>query len=160
MLKIYVEKKSNKWSWNNNGSMKAYVSVAYLEKIAASGGSDIESEGTWESDDFHIQASGGSDIDMKIDTDELVVQCSGGSDINMDGRASKVSIMSSGGSDFNGRKLMTKEADIKSSGGSDVYIHVSEKLTARASGASDIHYSGDPKIRDIDASSSSDVERY
>ena len=160
-LKIYIDKQNWKWNkWNSTGPMDAYVSVANLESLTASGGSDVESRGTWKSDDFEIEASGGSDIEMTLDVDILEVTCSGGSDIDLDGSVDKLELTSSGGSDFNGRKLIAKDVNIRSSGGSDVYIHVSDKLVARASGASDIHYSGNPQIRDIDTSSSSDVKKY
>lgn len=158
-LKIYIE---NSWKqkWRNNGPMTVKVSTDHLERLTASGGSDVESIGVWKSDNFRIQSSGGSDIELEIDVDELEVQCSGGSDIDIAGRADDLEIESSGGSDFNGRKLKTKKANVRSSGGSDVYVHVTEKLVARASGASDIYYSGDPKYRDVDTSSSSDVRKY
>ena len=160
-LKIYLDKKNWKWNnWKNNGPIDAYVSVAYLDRLTASGGSDVDSKGIWKSEDFELIASGGSDISMSVDVKFLEIECSGGSDIDLDGSTHKLELISSGGSDFNGRKLIAKEANIKSSGGSDAHIHVTDKLVARASGASDIHYSGDPKIRDIDSSSSSDVEKY
>ena len=160
-LKIYIDKKNRKWNnWNNNGQMVAYVSVSYLNRLTASGGSDVESQGVWKSEDLKIIASGGSDIEMSVEVDFLEITCSGGSDIDLDGSTQKLDLTSSGGSDFNGRKLIAKDANIRSSGGSDAYVHVTDKLVARASGASDIHHSGDPQIRDIDTSSSSDVEKY
>lgn len=157
-LKIYIDKKN--WKRNNNGQMVAYVSVSYLNRLTASGGSDVESQGVWKSEDLKIIASGGSDIEMSVEVDFLEITCSGGSDIDLNGSTQKMDLTSSGGSDFNGRKLIAKDANIRSSGGSDAYVHVIDKLVARASGASDIHYSGDPQIRDIDTSSSSDVEKH
>jgi len=160
-LKIYLDKKNRKWNgWKNTGPIDAYVSVAYLNRLTASGGSDVDCAGKWKSDDLEIKASGGSDIEMSVDVDHLQVECSGGSDMDINGNADNLDLTSSGGSDFNGRQLVVKEANIQSSGGSDVYIHVTDKLVARASGASDIHYSGNPEIRDIDTSSSSDVKKY
>jgi len=158
-LKIYIKTNWKKNTWNN-GPMTVKLSTDHIERIMASGGSDVESTGVWKTDEFRIQSSGGSDIELELDVDELEVQCSGGSDVDVEGTADRLEIQSSGGSDFNGRKLKTKEARIQSSGGSDVYVHVSEKLVARASGSSDIYYSGDPKYRDIDTSSSSDVRKY
>jgi len=158
-LKIYIDK-NWKSSWKNSGPMIVAVSTAHIERLMASGGSDVESTGVWKTDEFRIQSSGGSDIELELDVDELEVLCSGGSDVDIRGTADRLDIQSSGGSDFNGRKLKTKKAHIQSSGGSDVYVHVTERLVARASGSSDIYYSGDPEYRDIDTSSSSDVRKY
>jgi len=159
-LKIYIEKGKKYRPWNNNGPMTVAVSTDHLERLMASGGSDVEGSGIWKTDDFRIQSSGGSDIELEIDVDELDVQCSGGSDVKIKGTAERIDIQSSGGSDFNGRKLEAEEVHVQSSGGSDVYVHVTKKLIARASGSSDIYYSGDPEYRDIDTSSSSDVRKY
>jgi len=159
-LKIYIEKGKKYRPWNNNGPMIVAISTDHIERLMASGGSDVESTGVWKTDEFRIQSSGGSDIELELDVDELEVLCSGGSDVDIRGTADRLDIQSSGGSDFNGRKLKTKKAHIQSSGGSDVYVHVTERLVARASGSSDIYYSGDPEYRDIDTSSSSDVRKY
>lgn len=158
-LKIYI-KDSYKYNYGKNGPMVADVSLPYLKKLMASGGSDVQSMGEWKSDDFRIQASGGSDITLKLIAESLEVQCSGGSDLDINGKVDDLEIQSSGGSDFNGKQLIAKEARIQSSGGSDVYIHVTDKLVVRASGSSDVYYKGDPAIRDIDSSSSADVRKY
>ncbi|MBT8219128.1 MAG: DUF2807 domain-containing protein [Bacteroidia bacterium] len=157
-LKIYFERGS-RWNWNNN-KMSAYVSTDQIEKLSASGGSDVEAEGRFVGDEMYINGSGGSDIEMTLSCDKLVVSVSGGSDIEVEGDAKTLKIEASGGSDFKGRAFEAKIVQANVSGGSDAYFNVSEELIARASGGSDIHYRGDPKRKDIDSSSSSDVKKY
>lgn len=161
-LKIYLKKKDGKgWKGNwNTGRLEVRVSTDELRSLSASGGSDVENKGTWESDEMKINASGGSDIELDIDVQTLNVNTSGGSDLNVTGTADILKLNCSGGSDFKGKSLMVKEAKVNSSGGSDAYINVSEKLVATASGSSDIHYTGNPQIKDLNSSSSADIRKY
>lgn len=158
-LIIKLDKKGGSWSWNNS-NVRVYVRTATLEALSASGGSDVYGQTAWKLDDFKIQASGGSDMDLEITASDISIQSSGGSDIELSGAADILKIQSSGGSDINAKKLIVKSADIRSSGASDVSIHVTDKLVVEASGASDVTYKGNPKIKDISSTSSSDVYGY
>jgi len=143
-LKIYLQKNYVKGRiWEKTTPMHVYVSIDELDRIYASGGSDVESTGVWKSDELHIIGSGGSDIELEIEVDNLEVECSGGSDVDIDGLAANLELNCSGGSDFNGRQLKTKKSIVRSSGGADAYIYVTDELRVRASGASDVRYSGD-----------------
>lgn len=144
VLKIYYEK-NNSWNWGSNSGnkkLKAYVSVKNLDKLSASGGSDVAFESVIRSNKLSISISGGSDLKGEIACDDLSLSASGGSDADLKGRASKASISASGGSDVNGYGLMTDVCRVVSSGGSDVSITANKQMDATASGGSDIHYKG------------------
>ena len=158
VLKISY-KEQGKLSWNISRKLKAYVSFKTLRAVSASGGSDVTVEGVIRSSELSIGISGGSDFSGGIEIDKFNVNQSGGSDINVTGVAKKVSINASGGSDFNGYGLTVDVCSVEASGGSDVEVTVSGELSARASGASDISYKGNPSVKESKTSGASTVSQ-
>lgn len=157
VLKIWFDwKEGLRLSMNNNG-LKAYVSYKTLDKLTASGGSDVSVEGTIEAGKLVINLSGGSDFKGKVDVSTLDINQSGGSDMNISGRAENLNISASGGSDFDGYDLVSDGCTISASGGSDVTITVNKVLDAEASGASDISWKGSATVKKARASGSGSV---
>ncbi len=148
VLKIYYEK-DRQWgfSFGSNRKLKAYVSVKMLDKLAASGGSDVYIDHTLSSDHLVVYLSGGSDFRGKVASNDLKLHASGGSDLYISGNAEKVSIEASGGSDVHGFDLVTNYCSISSSGGSDVRITANKEINASSSGGSDIYYKGTASSR-------------
>ena len=148
VLKIYYEKK-NGWNWSLHGGnkkLKAYVSVKNLDRLSASGGSDVSLETAIRSNRLSISLSGGSDLKGEIQCDEFSLSASGGSDANIKGKTSQAKINASGGSDVNGYALITDVCKVVSSGGSDVSITANKQMDANASGGSDIRYKGNATV--------------
>lgn len=152
--------------WENRGrgfwpdrNARVRVTLPVLTELDASGGSDVEGDGTFSGESLELNASGGSAIELDVAVTTLDVTASGGSDFELSGTADSIDVQSSGGSDVDARSVSAREADVGASGGSDITITISERLTAEASGGSDITYDGDPQDRDIDASRDSDVTR-
>jgi hypothetical protein len=146
------------WDWDDEG-YSATVTLPVLESLRASGGSNVETAGTFSGDRITLRASGGSDLTLDVAVDTLRVTASGGSDLDISGSANLLRVESSGGSDLDASDLIAKEADVRSSGGSDARVSVTESIIADASGGSDIQYSGDPQYEDIDTSGQGDVRR-
>lgn len=160
VLKIYYEKKD---SWNSgsntdNKKLKAYVSVKNLDKLGASGGSDVSLESVIRSNKLSIAISGGSDLKGEIICDDLSLSASGGSDATLKGKATQARISASGGSDVDGYDLITDVCKVVSSGGSDVNITANKQMDATASGGSDIHYRGNATAT-TSKSGSSDIRK-
>ncbi len=146
-------------SWFGFGTdgYEVHVTLPELVYLSASGGSDVEGESTFSKDNLEIHASSGSDLSLDVEVERLVVSVPGGSDVALEGTADHVTVQTSGGSDLHAAELTTKVADVSARGGSDISIDVVERLTADASGGSDVDYSGKPRDTDIDVSGGSDV---
>ena len=149
--------KIDNWKKRIRGGMDVTIHVPNLNKISASGGSDVYGKGNWEMDDLAISLSGGSDLEMELVANRLECNASGGSDIDLRGSADEIKINCSGGSDVEARKFMVRHCTVNASGGSDVEIHASESINASASGASDITYKGNPSKVKVHSSGSSDI---
>ena len=157
ILKIYIKEKS--WfnmKWDSK-PRKVYVSFKTLDKLDASAGSDVNSEGLLKLDKLNLDASSGSNVRLELAANELSVGSSSGSDISLKGAANKIQVDASSGSDIDANDLQAKICNASVSSGSDIKVNVSESLDASASSGGDIIYSGNPKTKDINESSGGDV---
>jgi hypothetical protein len=157
ILKIYIREKS--WfnmNWNT-APRKVFVSFKILDKLEASAGSDVNSQGILRLEKLDVDASSGSDIKLELEVNELSVGSSSGSDISLKGKATNMQANASSGSDINASELQAKKCNASVSSGSDIRIFVTEELDASASSGGDITYSGNPAQKDINESSGGDV---
>ena len=93
VLSIWYDYNSNMhFDWNNDRKMKAYVSFNDLDKLTASGGSDVDVDGAIKVATLSLHFSGGSDFKGKVDVGDVKVEASGGSDTKISGTAKNVSI--------------------------------------------------------------------
>jgi hypothetical protein len=155
-LEIRRKSSFNFFSWGGDPGA-VHVTLPTLVSLTASGGSDVRSEGTFTSDSLDIVASGGSDVALDVSAGTLEAVASGGSDIRLSGNARSASVQSSGGSDLDASQFTANEVDVHSSGGSDLSIAVRDKIVANASGGSDVAYSGQPTVVNVNASGGADV---
>lgn len=139
--------------------LKAYVSFKSLDNLTASGGSDVDVDGTIKTTSLKVNISGGSDFDGKVEASDLDITATGGSDLDITGNVKNLVLHASGGSDFSGYGLSADFCKLEASGGSDVEITVNKELNADASGSSDVSYKGSGVIKDLKSSGSSSVRK-
>ena len=156
-LKIYYEGDKT-WSGGNK-KLKVYVSFKNLEKLQASGASDVQVAGTINVKSLNLNMSGASDFKGAVKLNNLTLELSGASDATISGVTNSITIQSSGASDFKGYDLVTDVCNAKASGASDIHITVNKEISANASGASDISYKGSAVIKDQHTSGASSVGR-
>jgi hypothetical protein len=157
ILKIWYD---SKWgvSFSGTKNLKAYVSYKTLRSLSASGGSDVNVDGTISTNELALRVSGGSDFKGAVNVSKLTVRQSGGSDIRISGNATTLDVDASGGSDFKGYDLVAEVCMLEASGASDIEITANREISARASGASDIHYKGKPAVKEAKSSGASSVQ--
>ena len=160
VLKIWFDQEGWSW-WKNSGNkkMKAYVSFKTLDKLHASGASDVRVTGVIKSDDLDLNLSGASDFKGSVDVNILTIDQSGASDIDITGKAVNLKAEASGASDLKGYNLETENCTAHASGASDIQITVNKELNAHASGASGIYYKGTAVIKELHSSGASSVSK-
>jgi len=150
-------------------TLSAKVTMPDIEKIELSGGAEAEINGFDSSKnlsvnlsggshlngsvtagDVNLSLSGGSHVNLSGSANELVANGSGGSHISLSGSAENIVIKGSGGSHFNLQDYSVSDADINLSGGSHASVHVNGTLNVDISGRSEVHYTGEPTLGDID----------
>ena len=161
MIELKFDNKNSytNWVWKKNQVVKAYISFKALNKLIASGGSDIISQNNFKLNDLSIISSGGSNVNLDLSANYLKVVASGGSDIYLNGKADKFDITASGGSDIKAFGLIVEDINVVTSGGSDVKLYAEKSIKAVASGASDIKYKGNASKRNTSSSGAASINK-
>ena len=157
VLKIFIDTKGFHWGARGDRKLRAYVSCKVLDRLEASGGSDVYIKDVLKGDKLDLNLSGGSDLKGKITVGRLAIDQSGGSDSFISGTASELSVHASGGSDFHGYDLAADMCNVEASGGSDIHLTANKELNIEASGGSDVFYKGAAVIREMHSSGSSSI---
>ncbi|MEM9547422.1 MAG: head GIN domain-containing protein [Bacteroidota bacterium] len=155
---LYVKTKS-KMGWGNSVQVDVTVHYTNLDDIEVSSGCTVKSEGTITSNSLDIEVGSGSTAHFEIEADEVDADVSSGSTLKLKGKASKGDFEAASGSTLNADHLIIDDADVEASSGSSVFIHVNNRLDASAASGSAIYYTGDVKIKNIDAGWSGSVTR-
>ncbi|MBN9381463.1 MAG: DUF2807 domain-containing protein [Chitinophagaceae bacterium] len=159
ILKIWVDHKGFGWSTGNK-KMRAYVGFASLDKLSASGASNIFVDGVIAAVSLNIDLAGASDFKGAIDVRELKLDLSGASDARITGTVSGLTtVNSSGASDLKGFDLVTETCNAHATGASDIRITVNKELNVHASGASGVYYKGAAVIREMHSNGASNVSK-
>jgi hypothetical protein len=157
-LVIYFDGKGTT-RWPDRMNLKAYVSFKTLERLQASGASDVFVNGVINAPSLRIDISGASDFSGAVSVDVLDLHQSGSSDSRISGRAERLTVHASGASDVKAFDLTVDYCDADASGASDIQITVNKEISARASGASDVNYRGEGLMRDVKTSGAGSVSR-
>mgnify|MGYP004578486329 CR=1 FL=1 len=142
-----------------NGRNVVYVYSPDIREISAGTGATVKIDGTLEGDHLKLTAGTGSDIYGKIRYTSVDITSKLGSDIKLEGKAGVCVATATGGSDIDLKNLKCNEITATAKGGSDIDVYATDRVDLRSSGGSDITYYGDPKIRNINSSASSDISR-
>lgn len=161
VLNIWFDDKDRVIKWNTgNKKLRVYVACKMLDKLTATGASDVFIEGTLNTADLDIDLNGASDLKGRIVVSgKLKMDQSGASDARVEGSANDMTLKTNGASDFKGYDFVTQVCEVHASGASDVQITVIKELKAQATGASDIHYKGNAVITDLHSSGASSVKK-
>jgi Putative auto-transporter adhesin, head GIN domain len=140
-----------------NKKLRVYVSFKTLEKVTASGASDVVVTGLLEVPVFSLNMSGASDFKGQVKVNSLKVDISGASDVKISGSAADAYIEASGASDAKCYDLVTENCKVSASGASDINITVNKELNVSATGASDVYYKGTCVIKEMRSSGASSI---
>lgn len=150
----------NEKDFRNPTELRVTIYYKSIDQIDLSGAASLTSEDVLKSETLEIDASGASDIELKLDTEKLEADFSGASKVEFSGRAKKVEIDASGATVYQALELETENCEIDSSGAAVARIWVTGTLGLEASGASSIRYKGSPSIDIINISGASSVRKY
>lgn len=125
---------------------KIYVSLPEVTALNSSSGSDLIAKSLITGDKIELNASSGSDLNVKIKANEIDADASSGADIRISGETNTLHTNASSGADIKAKNLLAKVCYADASSGSDISVNVSESLTADASSGADISYSGNASV--------------
>jgi hypothetical protein len=158
-LKIYYDYKGINWAPNEKRKLKAWVSFKTLEKLHASGGADVNAEGTVTADKLDMKFTSGSSFEGKIAVKEITAEQNSGSGINISGNAGNIKVDVSSGAVFKGFDLMVDYCDAKATSGGGVRITINKELNAKANSGGGIKYKGSAVIKELNVNSGGSVKK-
>jgi RNA polymerase sigma factor (sigma-70 family) len=138
-----------------SGASNLEVSIeAKNVKLDASGASKIKLKA---SGDLNAALSGASNVEGSIESKTVKLDASGASKTKLNGSAKKAALSASGASNFQLGDFPLETANVKLDGASAATVNVKTKLDYSMSGASRLHYQGNPTIGEARSSGASSL---
>ena len=130
-----------------------------LNRLRASGASKIVAEPVLQSKNLKLRLSGASKLVAVVKCGTCTLDISGASKAEVGGDMDVCEAEVSGASNLNAEDFVTTTCVVSASGASNARVNCSSKLTAEASSASKITYSGNCTNNSIESSGASTVKR-
>jgi hypothetical protein len=124
----------------STSTLRVEIAMPSLNRLELSGGVHGSAEGFVSTNNFEIDASGGSVVQIQGKANDLIVNGSGGSQLNL--------------SDFS-----VRNAYVNLSGGTQAEISPSGRIDANLSGGSQLYYSGNPTLGNINSSGGATIQK-
>jgi hypothetical protein len=121
-------------------TLRVEISMPSLSRLELSGGTHGAATGFSSTNNFQMDASGGSRVQMQGQANDLTLNASGGSQLDL--------------SDYT-----VKNANVNLSGGSQAQISAKGRIDANLSGGSHMTYTGNPTMGNINVSGGSTIEK-
>lgn len=141
----------------SSGDIVLEISSKEWKGLEISGASKVISSSQIKTNDFKIELSGSSSIDLDLVAAVVRTSSSGSSEIKLKGQARSHEIDLSGSGEVNAFDFVVNDYKISTSGASEMEINVMNDLKVSTSGASKIKYKGTPKNIVNDESGSSEL---
>ncbi len=141
-----------------NATLNAEVTVPELTAFDLSGASRGKIEGCRSSKPLNIDLSGASRLEGGLESGDTRLELSGASHAVLSGTAGDLRVNVSGASHADLEQLKVKDATVDADGASHVTLSPTGKLQARASGASNVRYAGQPASVDSSTSGASSIK--
>ncbi len=125
---------------------EVHITAPSLTDIELSGASRFEAVNTIHGTNLKTRLSGASSVVCSVELSSLQGDLSGASTLTVAGGTTNANLSASGASSYKTGGLTTEKAIIDFSGASTGEIKVLSTLVANLSGASRLHYSGNPSV--------------
>jgi hypothetical protein len=143
-----------------HATLEVDVTVPTLERVTASGASQVRIEGRNEAERVELALSGSSELTADLEVGRGHLELSGTSTATLSGAAGTLEVTVSGASHLYADELSVGDLTIDASGASTADISVSGRLSAGASGASMVRYAGSPDVERSTTSGASSVRPF
>lgn len=156
---LTISYEGGSFNFTSDRNLRAYISFKTLESLEGSGACDFKFSEKFKANSFRLKLSGACEINGFIEINNLDVTLSGASTVKVNGSVENIKIDASGASDLKSYGLVADNCVANLSGASDVKITVNKSISVKASGASILHYKGNPDKKDINTSGASSVSQ-
>ena len=152
ILKIYFDENVSK-----RKASTIYLTMPKISSIKTSSGSEVNSRNTLKVNELIVDASSGSEIELRLEANTIESESSSGSEINLKGTCQTFTADASSGSEIDADELIAETVNAEASSGASVEVHATKSITAKASSGGSIEYKGNPRDTEIKKSSGGSV---
>jgi hypothetical protein len=145
--------------FKNTKGVTVTIHVPKLNQVLVSTGCSVTSDLPIQADNLTATVETGSNLTAPIAAKSLKLTVQQGSKATIQGTATSATIQLSGAGKLDAAKLTIAHATIELDGASQANIHVTETLSASASGVSSITYSGNPTVTSQEATGMSKIRK-
>ncbi|MBN2238474.1 MAG: DUF2807 domain-containing protein [Dehalococcoidales bacterium] len=142
-----------------NATLKAEITMPEISGINLSEGSEAAITGFDSDNDFSVTLSEGSELRGNIRTGDIGFGISGGSFARLTGSGKNLMARSSSGSEIILDNFPVTDADINIDGGGTAELNLSGRLDTVLTGGSELIYSGDPEMGNVNVSGGSSLTK-
>ncbi len=128
-----------------------------LHEVICSGASSFKSAYKLEAEQFSIDCSGASGINILLQASRVSLIASGASDISLRGEAKMVTASLSGASSLKAYELKTDTCVLRAAGASSAKIYAFSRVEINSTGSSTVKFKGEPKDITVESAASSKV---
>ncbi len=175
-LKITMDSWMFGWWWGSDP--KIAITMPAVKQIVLTGASAGSVTGFKSGEPFNCKVNGASKLELEMETGAFTadvsgasnikgrlkaagtsIELSGASDVDFTGSGGDIKLNGSGASSASFLYYPVGNADVVLSGASSASLDISGQLDAVLSGASNLKYTGDPKLGRMDITGASDLTR-
>ncbi len=158
-LKITFNNDGINWNDNRKRKLKAYVSFKTLNKLTASGGSDVILTAPIKVSDLDLKFTSGTRLTGKINASNISISQNSGSEIIISGEAQKITVEATSGASFKGYDFNVDYCSARATSGAAIRVSINKELEAKANSGGAIHYKGSGVIKDVNVNSGGVVKK-
>ena len=153
---IYPTIKSSSLAIESSSGSEVEIATAEVGKLVIRASSAGDIKGSFKSDNSaNLVASSAGKIDITLLGKEVVCEASSGANIDLNGQANKLNAEASSAADINAKTFTAENVYAAASSGADVDVFAQKRLSANASSAGKIRYTGPVDSYDVSKSASS-----
>lgn len=139
----------------NRQRVTVNITMPELSSVEFSGASRSDVTGFRNVKELGVSISGASSSTVEVDAERVMIDLSGASSVTLTGQAKRLQGDVSGATTLKAYDLKVASATVDISGASSARMHVTDKLDAQASGASNLTYRGSASLRSNTSGASS-----
>lgn len=144
---------------DRNALLEVYLSTGAVRSLDISGEASVETVNGLKGEELQINGSSGSTGNISLQYKNLICDFSSGASVKLSGNVESAAFVSSAGARIEGSNLTARKCSVDSNAGSYADVKVVDELTADVSSGSMFQYSGDPSVRNINASSGGTIQK-
>ncbi len=140
-----------------NATLSAEVTVRHLDRLSASGASEVTLVSPPTGSVLQLDTSGSSQITGPVRVDHVEAAVSGAGRVALSGQVASLQLSGAGNSRLVLADLAVRDLNVVLSGASRATVRVSDTLAAETTGASELRYRGTPNITRQQTSGASSI---